>query len=113
MKKFEIIKKNTEFNDIINKGKCLKGKYYNIYYKDSNNDFPMFGLAVSKKCGIAVVRNKIKRRLRMIIANNKFLFKNNKKYIIMVKRDIAQIDYKKMEENLIAMLEERTKNEKN
>ena len=109
MKKREIIKQNTDFNDIIKTGKCLKNKYYNIYYKDGLNKNPMFGIAVSKKCGIAVERNKIKRRIRMIIDNNKFLFENNCNYIIMVRKEIVNIDYQEMEKSLIDILERNKK----
>ena len=109
MKKREIIKQNTDFNDIIKTGKCLKNKYYNIYYKDGLNKNPMFGIAVSKKCGIAVERNKIKRRIRMIIDNNKFLFENNCNYIIMVRKEIINIDYQEMEKSLIDILERNKK----
>lgn len=101
MKKCEIIKKNTDFNDIINTGRFIKNKYYTIYYKDDVRDFPRFGLAVSKKCGNAVRRNKLKRQLRMIIDNHKNLFKKEKKYIIMVRKCICDISYQDMEANLV------------
>lgn len=93
------MKKNTEFNDIINKGAYLKNKYYYIYYKDNSFSFPRFGLAVSKKCGNAVVRNKIKRQLRTIVDANKKMFLNND-YIIMVSKRISEITYEKMEKEL-------------
>ncbi len=97
LKKYEIIKKNIEFNDIINTGAYFKNKYYYIYYKDNDLDIPKFGLAVSKKCGNAVERNKLKRQLRFIIDSNRNIF-SNKDYIIMVRKSIRDIDYYKMEE---------------
>lgn len=106
LKKCEIVKKNTDFNDIINKGKFLKNKFYSIYYKiGCEKRFPKFGLAVSKKCGNAVVRNKIKRQLRMIVDNNKKLFDSHYNYIIMVRKGIVDISYKEMEDSLVRLLE--------
>lgn len=105
MKKYETVKKNDDFNDIIKNGKYLKTKYFNIYYKDGENDYPMFGLAVSKKCGNAVERNKIKRQLRMMIHNNKKIFKNKTNYIIMVKRDFYKYNYQEVEAALIEVME--------
>jgi len=113
LKKYEIVKKNTDFNDIINKGKFFKNKYYYIYYKDDLFDFPKFGLAVSKKCGNAVVRNKIKRQLRMIIDNNKKMFSAKKNYIIMVRKEIINLTYQEMELQLVNLLEKGKINEKN
>lgn len=51
MKKYEVVKKSSDFNDIINTGKYLKTSFYNIYYKDGNSSNPKFGIAVSKKFG--------------------------------------------------------------
>ena len=107
MKKYEIIKKNTDFNDIINTGAYLKNKYYYIYYKDNEFDFPKFGLAVSKKCGNSVMRNKIKRQLRSIIDNYKDLFQNGLSYIIIPKRNISEVSYQKMEKDLVSLLERK------
>ncbi len=104
MKKYEIVKKNTDFNDIINTGRCIRNKYYSIYYKDSEDEFPKFGLAVSKKCGNAVDRNKIKRQLRNIIDDNKKLFSIKMNYIIMVRKEILNVSYLQMEEQLINLM---------
>jgi len=113
LKKYEIVKKNDDFNDIINTGKFFRNKYYCIYYKDNNGNFPKFGLAVSKKCGNAVVRNKIKRQLRMIVDNHKNMFSVNKNYIIMVRKEIINLTFKDMELYLVNLFQERNKNEKN
>lgn len=113
MKKYEIVKKNDDFNDIIKTRKFISNKSYIIYYKDSDVKFPRFGLAVSKKCGNAVRRNKIKRQLRMIVDNNKKLFAANRDYIIMVKKDILNLKFQDMEEKLVNLLEKGNKNEKN
>ena len=104
MKKYEIVKQNNEFNDIIKKGKYLKNEYFVIYYVDHEEDFPKFGLAVSKKCGNAVVRNKIKRQLRDLINRHKKLFSNTKNYIIMVRRGFSEISFDIMEKSFVTLL---------
>ena len=42
--------------------------------KDSNYKYPRFGVAVGKKVGNAVIRNRLKRQTRMIITTNKKIF---------------------------------------
>lgn len=105
MKKYEMIKKSTDFDDIIKTGLVLKSKYFYIYYKDGNKEFPMFGLAVSKKLGNAVVRNKIKRQLRVIIDANKKRFKKYQNYIIIVKKSVLEKDFQKMKLDFEELLE--------
>lgn len=103
MKKYEIIKKNSDFNDIINSGSLLKNKYYSVYYVKSEEDYPKFGLAVSKKFGNAVERNKIKRQLRSIIDNNKDRFKANN-YIIMVRKCLKEVSFQVKEEKFLEIM---------
>ena len=112
MKKYEIVKKNDEFNDIINTGKYLKNYFYHIYYKDENNTYPKFGIAVSKKFGNAVERNKAKRQLRCLIDQHKNLFAKSNNYIIMVKKGVKDISYSEMEEQFVHLLQKGFLNEK-
>lgn len=102
MKKFEIVKEHKDFDNIINTGKYIKGKYFVIYNKDSNNK--RFGIAVSKKLGSAVERNRIKRQTRMILENNKNLFKNNLDYIIIVKKNALNVEYSQLESDIQSII---------
>lgn len=104
MKKYEIVKEHTEFDDIIAKGKYKKNKYFVIYNKESNFSYPRFGIAVGKKIGNAVTRNKFKRQIRMIINNNKNLFKKNEDYIIIVKRSSLDLNFSELNDNLIELV---------
>ena len=105
MKKYEIVKEHKEFDDIIENGKYLKSKNFVIYNKDSNYNFPRFGIAVGKKTGNAVVRNKLKRQYRMLLTNNKKLFSNNKDYIIIVKRSSLMSSFQDLDIELKKIME--------
>ena len=100
MKKYEIVKEHHEFDNIIQTGKYKKNSTFIIYNKDSNHEYPRFGIAVGKKVGTAVVRNKLKRQIRMIINNNKNLFKNHQDYIIIVKRNALEHSFNELEQLL-------------
>lgn len=104
MKKYEVVKSHEAFNEVINKGNKISNKYFIVFALKNSEVKPKFGIAVGKKVGNAVVRNKFKRQMRMIIDNNKFLFKNFYNYIIMVKKDCLNINYHEMEKYLVNLL---------
>ena len=106
MKKYEIIKEHKEFNDIINNSKFIKNEYFVIYYRDSDYNYPKFGIAISTKFGKAHIRNYYKRITRNIIDKNKKLFSNNKEYIIMIKKFCINLKYKEIKYNFENLLKE-------
>ena len=105
MKKYEIVKEHHEFDDVLKKGSCKKCIYVYIYNKDNNLKISRFGIAAGKKLGNAVTRNRVKRRYRMIINNNKNMFQKGKDYIIIVKRSAVDASYKTINEDIVRLLE--------
>lgn len=104
MKKVEMIKDRKTFNYIIKKEKFIKNEYFVIYNNENVDHRLMFGIAVPKKYGNAVERNRIKRQVRAIIDNNKNLFKNGFNYIIMVRKSCQNIKYSILNDALIELL---------
>ena len=112
MNKSYIIRKADEFNLIINNGKRIKGNIISIYYYPSEDEKKYFGFAVGKKNGNAVQRNKIKRKIRMLVHDNQNLFSNKYKYIIMLKRDCLSYPHSKWNEDILNILGKVQNNEK-
>ena len=112
MKKKNIVRSNLEFNNIINKGLYKKNRYYDINYILKDEEQPKFGIAVGTQVGKAVTRNKIKRQIRKIVDNNIKMFKNNRNYIIICKKEILDIKYSQMEQELISLIKKGDKYEK-
>lgn len=113
MKKRNIVKTKQEFNNIINRGICIKNKYYVIYSLNNDKDYDNFGISVGKKIGNAVIRNKYKRKIRSIIDIYRKDFVNGKDYIIILRSSALSIDFEEMKESLILLLKKGAKNEKN
>lgn len=103
MKKLEIIKSSREYTEIINTNKCKRNKYFSVYYR-KNNDKNKYGITIPKKTGTAVIRNKIKRRVKNIIDNNKNIVQKNYDYVIIVKKGIIDLTYQEMEKELLKLL---------
>lgn len=99
MKKMNIVKENTDFSEIINKGRCVKDKNLVIYYKDNNLNKARFGISVGTKVGKAHVRNKLKRQIRNIVDNYKISYSKSKDYIIIVRKNCLEKEYKEIEES--------------
>ena len=104
MKKRDVLKSNVIFNDIINKGKRNQNKYFVICSVKKDFIKNNYGIAVGKKVGNAVIRNKIKRQMRNIIDKNKILFSNYHNYIIICKKEVLNLSFKEMEDNLVTLL---------
>lgn len=107
MKKFEIVKEHYEFDNIINKGKSIGNKVFSIYFLKHDEEYPKFGIAVGKKIGNAVTRNKYKRIIRNMIDNNKLLFKKDYDYIIIIKRKCLDLSFKELNDNLSELVKEK------
>lgn len=103
MKKIDIIKSSDEYTEIINNGKTIKNKYYSLFYRKNNNS-NRYGITIPKKLGIAVLRNKTKRRVKNIIDQNKNTIQNGYDYVIIVKKGILELTYLDMEKELLKLI---------
>ena len=103
MKKIEIIKSSREYTEIINTNIYRRSKYFGIYYRKTGDE-NKYGITIPKKTGTAVIRNKIKRRVKNIIDNNKNIVQKGYDYVIIVKKGIVDLTYQDMEKELLKLL---------
>ena len=101
MKKEYRIKKNEDFQTIIKDKKSVANRKFVIYYK-VNDCHLKVGISVSKKLGNAVVRNKTKRQVRMMVQQ---VFDNNQKmdFIIIVRYQFLNQNYHDNLESLVSL----------
>ena len=112
MKKANIVKKSEDFNRIIKKRTGKSNNYFIINQEDNKENIVKFGITFSKNIGNAVTRNKIKRRIKSILDNNKKIYNTDKTYIIIAKKEILSLKYNEMEKELINLFN-KIKGEKN
>lgn len=61
------IKSNSDFQQIFEKGHSINGRYLVVYFLHNQQKLSRFGFCVGRKLGIAVARNRVKRRLREVV----------------------------------------------
>ena len=102
MKKINILKKNEDFNRIINSCRAYKYKDYVFYLERTEEQIYHFGFSVGKKIGNAVKRNKIKRQIKSII--DKKSYKKGFNCIIIVRKGIINKSFREMDNDLLIAL---------
>ena len=100
MKKINIVKKNTEFNNIIKIGKKYSNDIFYIYIVDNSYSYNRYGISVSKKVGNAVTRNLYKRRIKDIIDDADIKFKG-RDVVIISRPKLKFCDYNYIRDSII------------
>ncbi len=92
MKKSLRVRKSQEFSDIIKERHYYSSPVMTLYVKKKKEEVNRVGISVGKKIGNAVIRNKVKRQLRMMIQET-YTFEENFDTIILVREKFTQENY--------------------
>jgi len=79
--------------DLIKEGKKIKGQYFDLYYKKTDETTLKIGFQVSRHCGNSVVRNRVKRRIRSFIREHL----KGGDYFIRIKAGLEELTDKDIE----------------
>ena len=103
MKKENRIKKNEEIAKIVLSKQKIKSDYFFIYYQKGTT-ITRVAVSVSKKIGNSVKRNHAKRIIRELVRPNLNKF-NPVNLVIVVKKDLKDVDFFKLTEEMFRCLE--------
>lgn len=96
MEKKYYLTKDGDFKKVYRKRKTFGNRNFTLYVKKNGLTYPRMGFSINKKVGKAVVRNKIKRRLRALYGEISSLITPGYDYVVVVKNNVADLDYKTM-----------------
>ena len=105
------LKKEGTFKYVFNKGMRFPAKDFVLITAPSKEGLKI-GFSVSKKCGKAVVRNKIKRRLRVIVTELIPDLSKEYFYVIITKQSITERSFQELEEEVKSVFENAKKQSK-
>ncbi|MBQ5401534.1 MAG: ribonuclease P protein component [Bacteroidales bacterium] len=91
------LKKNSEFRRLYSKGKSAVNSHMAVYCRRNGGEGNRLGYTVSAKLGHAVVRNRVRRRLREIVRLNAPKLKTGWDIVLVARRRCVDGDYHKME----------------
>ncbi|MDD2592306.1 MAG: ribonuclease P protein component [Erysipelotrichaceae bacterium] len=103
MKKINRVKRNEEFQKIIAQKQYVASKVFVVYYQPGLSKYFRVGISVGKKLGNAVIRNKIKRQLRMMLKDLVDL-ENQVDLIIIVRKPYLGKSFNDNRKDLLQLL---------
>lgn len=104
MEKKYRLRKNMEFKRVYNGGKSYWNRNLILYVRKNDLKNSRIGITITKKIGNAVVRNRIRRRMKEIIRLKLGNIKNGYDLILIPKKNVQDISYKDLESAMIHIM---------
>jgi len=104
LKRINRLKKRYQFNYVYKSGEHFSGEHMVLYVASSKTKNIKVGLAVTKKVGHAVVRNKVRRRLREIIKKQVPNLKQNNNIIVVARDNITEASFEKLSNEFLKLI---------
>ncbi len=102
LKRQEIIRRQRDIGVVMSAGKRVSSAFFTLLYKGRDETFPSQRIAflLNSKIKGAVVRNRLKRRLREIFRRNRRWFPLGYDYIIQVRTGAEKLKFDELKEEI-------------
>jgi len=107
-RRYHKLRYKCQFQKVYNTGQKIPGKWLVLFYlkKNDPSQLTCLGITVTKKVGNAVVRNKIKRRLRELFFHNLPEIKPGYDLVVIAKRTCVNVSYKNLSDDVSRLFEQ-------
>lgn len=95
------LKKNSDFRRLYARGKSAATPYMVLYCRPNRRAENRLGYTVSTKLGHAVVRNRVRRRLREIVRLNEPVLKQGWDIVVVARSRCVGAPYRKIEASFL------------
>ena len=103
MKNTVSIKKNRDFRFLYRKGKSAVTPILAMYARKNKNSANRIGITVSTKVGKAVVRNRVRRRIREAYRINESRFNSGYDIIVVARVRASEVGFSEIEKSLLKL----------
>lgn len=97
------LKQNHLFRRLYQRGKSAAGRYVVVYCRKNGLDYNRLGLTVGSKVGHAVVRNRIRRRIREAYRLSESSYRRGYDIVVVARGRAADASYQEIADCLFKM----------
>ena len=92
-----------QFLRVQRRGRRLDGHQLFLFVARDRFRGQRFGFTVSKKVGKAVIRNRVRRRLREVVRTHRGFFPTGFHYVIVARPGAATIEFERLKDDLLQL----------
>ena len=96
--------RKAEFEAVYRSGGRRSSAQFVVFYRANGGAHSRFGSSVKKQLGNAVVRNRIRRRIREILRRNSSETPSGWDIVIHPRRSVARANFGQLQAELLALL---------
>ena len=100
------LRKRKHFLRTQRRGQRLSAGHVFVFMASHRSSVSRFGFTVSKKVGCAVVRNRVRRRLKEIVRTNRDAFPANHCFVIVARPEAAQAAFNGLKSDVLALADQ-------
>ena len=107
LRKEEKVRSRTDYLRISKEGERYQTEHFQVSICPNRLSFPRLGIAVGKRVGKAVERNRLKRIIREVFRLNKAALLPSSDFVITGKKGAAGLNFSQVAKELKGIIEER------